>query len=224
MSPLGRRPYGPEVESHYSNTPIEAKPLSSSRAKNRGIFTGLVSTNPLEVQGAYLTMSLKKALNVWDSLELYITGILAGIATAFAFYQVVMRYVFSESPEWAEESVLYLIIWAIFIISSKLVRDDEHVGADFVIRRLPYKVQRVQEIINCVLALSFLCIVIWYGFQIVSATFAMDERSTTRLRFPMWLAYLAIPGGSCLILLSYFRRLYLLIFQFDPKKFFHKHH
>lgn len=169
-------------------------------------------------------MNLKKTIEVWDSLELYITGILAGTATAFAFYQVVMRYIFSKSPEWAEESVLYLIIWSIFIISSKLVRDDEHVGADFIIRRLPDKMQRIVEIINCVLALSFLCIVIWYGFQIVSATFAMDERSTTRLRFPMWLAYLAIPGGSCLILMSYLRRLYLLIFQFDPRKFLQKHH
>jgi len=168
-------------------------------------------------------MTLKKILDVWDSLELYVTGILAGTATAFAFYQVVMRYVFSKSPEWAEESVLYLIIWAIFIISSKLVRDDEHVGADFVIRKMPYGVQRVVEIINCVLALSFLCIVIWYGFQIVATIFAMDERSTTRLRFPMWIAYLAIPGGSCLILLSYIRRLYLLIFRCDPTKFFHKH-
>ena len=169
-------------------------------------------------------MNFNKIIDVWDSLELYITGILAGIATAFAFYQVVMRYVFSRSPEWAEESVLYLIIWSIFIISSKLVRDNEHVGADFVIRKLPYKIQRVMEIINCVMALLFLCIVIWYGSQIVAATFAMDERSTTRLRFPMWLAYSAIPGGSCLILLSYFRRLYLLIFQFESKNFLNKTH
>ena len=169
-------------------------------------------------------MRVKKIFTVWDSLELYFTGILAGVATAFAFYQVVMRYVFNRAPEWAEESVLYLIIWAVFIISSKLVRDDEHVGADFVLRRLPYKFQRVIEIFNCLLALSFLTLVIWYGFQIVAATLAMDERSTTRLRFPMWIAYLAIPSGSCLILLSYLRRLYLLIFQFDPRTQLGKHH
>lgn len=169
-------------------------------------------------------MNFNKILDIWDKLELYITGILAGTATAFAFYQVVMRYIFNKSPEWAEESVLYLIIWSIFIISSKLVRDDEHVGADFVITRLPYKVQRVTKIIRCVLAVSFLCVVIWYGFKIVAATFSMDERSTTRLRFPMWLAYLAIPGGSCLILISYLRRLYLLIFQFDPTEYFPKKH
>ena len=169
-------------------------------------------------------MRFKKILEVWDAIELYLTGVLAGIATAFAFYQVVMRYVFNKAPEWAEESVLYLIVWGVFIISSKLVRDDEHVGADFILRRLPYTFQRVIEIINCLVALSFCAIVIWYGFQIIAVTFAMDERSTTRLRFPMWIAYSAIPVGTCLISLSYLRRLYLFIFHFDPERLIHKHH
>ena len=163
-------------------------------------------------------MKFSKILKIWDAFELYTTGIFLSIATAFAFYQVIMRYVFNNAPEWAEESVLYLIIWAVFIISSKLVRDEEHVGADFVIRRMPFKVQRVIEIVNCILALLFCGIVIWYGFQIVSAAFSMGERSTTRLRFPMWIAYLAVPSGSCLILLSYLRRIYLLIFQFSSKE------
>jgi len=166
----------------------------------------------------------EKLVQVWDSLELYVTGVLATVATGFAFYQVVMRYVFNDAPEWAEESVLYLIIWAVFIISSKLVRDEEHVGADFVLRRLPVKVQRIIEIMNCIMALFFCAVVIWYGFIIVSQVFAMDERSTTRLRFPMWIAYLAIPAGTCLIFLSYVRRLFLLAFRFDPVKFFYKDH
>ncbi len=167
-------------------------------------------------------MNSSKVIKIWDSIEIYLSGILAGIATLFAFYQVLMRYFFSMSPEWAEESVLYLIIWGIFIISSKLVRDDEHVGADFVIKKMPHRVQRVVGIINCVLAILFLCIVIWYGFQIVAAALAMDERSTTRLRFPLWIAYSAIPVGSCLIFISYIRRLYLMIFHFDHNVSFEK--
>ena len=167
-------------------------------------------------------MKSKKIVTVWDTLELYLAGTLAGTAVAFAFYQVIMRYVFNRAPEWAEESVMYLIIWSVYVISSKLVRDNEHVGADFILRRLPDKSQRVIEIINCFLALSFLALIIWYGFQIVGATCAMDERSTSRLRFRMWLVYLAIPGGGCLISLSYLRRLYLFVFRFD-KRLLYKH-
>ncbi|MFC1814451.1 TRAP transporter small permease [Thermodesulfobacteriota bacterium] len=162
-------------------------------------------------------MRLSRVLNLWDKLELYLTGALASIATAVAFYQVVMRYIFNKAPGWAEEAVVYLIIWAVFIISSKLARDNEHVGADFFIHKTPYRFQRVVGIINCLLAFSFCGLVIWYGFIIVAATLALDERSTGILRFPMWIAYLAVPVGSCLILLSYVRRLYLLIFRFDTK-------
>ncbi|MBW1973828.1 MAG: TRAP transporter small permease [Deltaproteobacteria bacterium] len=167
---------------------------------------------------------MEKLLKIWDSIELYLTGILVTIATAFAFYQVIMRYIFNNAPEWAEESVIYLVLWGVFIISSKLVRDDEHVGADFVIRRMPYKVQRVVEIINCFLAITFCVIVIYYGIKIVFTAFAMDERSTTRLRFPLWIAYSSIPFGTSLILLSYIRRLYLFFFRFDPEKLLIKFH
>jgi len=169
-------------------------------------------------------VNFKKILSVWDTLETYFSGILVTLATAFAFYQVVMRYLFSKSPHWAEESVVYLIIWAVFIISSKLVRDDEHVGADFVIRRTPFRFQRVVEIINCLLVLSFCGLVMWYGFKIVATTHAMNEVSQTELRFPMWIAYSAIPVGGCLIFLSYLRRLYLFIFHFDPKVLLKKRH
>ena len=168
-------------------------------------------------------MRIKNLLDAWDTVELYLTGILGGLATAFAFYQVVMRYVFKESPEWAEESVMYLVIWGVFIISSKLVREDQHIGADFFIKRMPLRVQKIMSIVTCLLSLFFVCLVIWYGFQIVSAALAMDERSTTRSRFPMWLAYLAIPAGSSLILLSCLYRLYLLWSQFSRGDFPCKH-
>jgi len=168
-------------------------------------------------------MNFRKAIELWDRMELYITGILAGAATFIAFYQVVMRYVFHSSPEWAEESVLYLILWSIFIISSKLVRDDEHVGADFFIKMLPLRSQKVIQLLNGILALSFLSIVIWYGFQIVCAALEMDERSTTTLRFPLWIAYLAIPSGGCLIFISYIYRLYLMIVDFNTTESLNEH-
>ena len=66
-------------------------------------------------------MKPKKILKIWDILELYLAGTVLAVAVGFSFYQVVMRYVFNRAPEWAEESVMYLIIWAVYIISSKLV-------------------------------------------------------------------------------------------------------
>jgi TRAP-type C4-dicarboxylate transport system permease small subunit len=164
-------------------------------------------------------MSSNRFLRAWDALETYAAGLLGAAALALAFYQVVMRYLFNNAPEGAEEGVLYLVIWAVFIISSRLVRDDEHVGADFLAGRLPVPARRVLAIATTALALAFCAVVAWYGFQIVDAALTMDERSTTRMRFPMWIAYLAVPTGSILIGLSCVYRLDLLVRRFTPALF-----
>lgn len=161
-----------------------------------------------------------KLLKFWDAAEYYTAGVLATLALGCAFYQVFMRYLFNRAPEWAEESVLYLIIWSVFIISSKLVRDDEHIGADFIFKRLPPGAQRFISLGIALLALIFCATVAYYGAQIVQLMYELDERSTTRLRFPMWIAYLSVPTGCVLIGISYLRRLYLLLFRFDPEEMF----
>lgn len=163
-------------------------------------------------------MRFKKALEIWAAVELYFTGILAGIATGLAFYQVVSRYVVGKAPDGIEESVLYLVIWAVFVISSTLAREDGHVGSDIIINIMPYNIQRIVKLITFFLALIFCFILIFYGFKIVAFAFEMNEKSQTRLRFPMWVAYLAIPVGGCLIFLSYLHRLHNFIFLGKRKK------
>lgn len=165
-------------------------------------------------------MKTKTLLRLWDLTEYYTAGVLALLALGCAFYQVVMRYLFNRAPEWAEESVIYLVIWSVFIISSKLVRDDEHIGADILFKRLPASLQRWVSLGIAVLALTFCVVVVIYGMQIVYLIYDLDERSTTRLRFPMWIAYLSVVVGCTLIGLSYLRRLYLLIFHFDAESFY----
>lgn len=164
-------------------------------------------------------MTLRRFLKAWDALETYTSGLLGMAALALSFYQVVMRYLFNDAPEGAEEGVLYLVIWAVFIISSRLVRDDEHVGADFVVGKLPIPLRRWLAVATTTLALGFCVLVVFYGVQIVDAALAMGERSTTRLRFPMWIAYLSVPAGTTLIGLSCLYRLDLLIRRFTPDLF-----
>ncbi len=164
-------------------------------------------------------MKNNRFLNVWDKVESYSAGILALLALGASFYQVVMRYVFNMSPEWAEESVIYFIIGSVFIISSKLVREDGHIGADFVFSRFSDRIKRIAGIFNSSLALLFCLMVLYLSIQICLVSFQMDERSTTRLRFPMWIAYSAVPLGSFLTSCSFIYRLYLLFCNYSPEMF-----
>jgi len=166
---------------------------------------------------------VKRLLNAWNRTEKFVTGLLAFIALIFAFYGVVMRYVFHNAPEWTEELIMYVLIWAVLLVSSTLAEERGHVGATFVVERFPPKVLRVVEIFTGFLALSFCVLICIGGYQIVWVAYDTDERSLTSLRIYLWIAYLAIPFGGTLIGGRYIKRIYRLLFRFDPSELLGAH-
>ena len=158
---------------------------------------------------------MKKILKGWDLAERYAAGILGLISVFSAFYQVFMRYLFNYSPEWTEEMVVYVIIWAVFIVASTLTKERGHVGATFIVEKLSTRARRIVEIINSLLAMIFCFLICWWGYQIVHVAYVTDERSLTSLRYPLWIWYLAVPVGTTLIFLRYLLMLYRLVFRFD---------
>jgi len=154
---------------------------------------------------------------VWDRLERTLVGLLGAIAMIVGLVQVTGRYFFPKHAiSWAEEVIVYLVIWAVMIVSSQLVRTDGHVRPDLVLRLVPPAGQRWMEIFNCLVALIFCVGMVWYGWQIVDTSVLLDERSSTDLQFPMWIFYSALPAGGVLMTVRYVIRLYRYLFHFDP--------
>lgn len=154
---------------------------------------------------------------LWDRFERLIVGILGALAMIVGLVQVLGRYFFpAHAISWAEEVIVYLVVWAVLLISSQLVRTDGHVRPDLVLRVLPPGVQRWMEVFNCLVALVFSFGMVWYGWQIVSVSWMIDERSSTALGFPMWLYYACLPTGGALMIVRYLARLYRFLFRFDP--------
>jgi C4-dicarboxylate transporter DctQ subunit len=154
---------------------------------------------------------------IWDRAERILVGLLGALAMIVGLVQVVGRYFFpADAISWAEEVIVYLVVWAVMIVSSQLVRTDGHVRPDLVLRLVPPAGQRWMEAFNCVVALVFCWGMIWYGWQIVDTSLLLDERSSTALAFPMWLYYCALPTGGLLMTVRYLIRLYRYLFHFDP--------
>ena len=144
-------------------------------------------------------------------------GLLGAIAMLVGLVQVVGRYFFpAYAISWAEEVIVYLVVWGVMIISSQLVRTDGHVRPDLVLRLLPPRYLRLVEIFNCLVAIVFCGALIWYGWEIVDTSLLISETSSTDLQFPMWIYYLALPVGSALMLMRYIMRLVRFAFFFDP--------
>jgi len=151
-------------------------------------------------------------MQIWDRAEQTLVGVLGLAALGFALWQAVSRYFFPQgSISYAEEVIVYLLIWAIMIVSSQLVRTDSHVRPDLVLNVVPPGVGRWMEGFNCVAAIVFCGGLIWYGRQVVDIALLIDEHSSSDLRFPMWIYYAALPTGGLLMLIRYVIRLVGLV-------------
>jgi C4-dicarboxylate transporter DctQ subunit len=147
-------------------------------------------------------------MKIWDRAEQAIVGVLGLAALAIALWQVLSRYFFpQQSISYAEEVMVYFLVWAIMIVSSQLVSTDSHVRPDIVRNVVPAGVARWLELFNCVAAVAFCGALTWYGWQIVETARAIDEHSSSDLQFPMWIYYLALPIGSALMSIRYVIRL-----------------
>jgi C4-dicarboxylate transporter DctQ subunit len=165
----------------------------------------------------YFSVGPHAMMRFWDNVERTLVGLLGLAALFVGMWQIFGRYFFSGlSSGWGDEVIVYLVIWAIMIVSSQLVRSDGHVRPDVVLRLVGPGTQRVLEIFNCLVALVFCGGMVWYGWEIVSTSWMLDERSFTGLSFPMYIYYAALPVGSGLMFVRYTIRLVRYIFAFDP--------
>src|SRR3954449_1389592 len=107
-------------------------------------------------------------MKIWDRVERTLAGVLGLAALAFALWQVLSRYFFPQHAiSFAEEVIVYLMIWAIMIVSSQLVRTDSHVRPDLVLNVVPAGIARWLEVFNCTAAIVFCDALVWYGRQVV---------------------------------------------------------
>jgi C4-dicarboxylate transporter DctQ subunit len=159
----------------------------------------------------------------WTRVEKFIVGVLAFSATMIAFWAVISRYLLHNPPDWAEEVVVYLIIWAVFITASILAEEKGHVAATLVVERFSMKTRRYLAVFNGLVALAFCVAVSILGYKIASAAYLNDERSLTALRFPVWIPYLSVAAGCTLVALRYAIRVYRLVFSFQPSEIMETH-
>lgn len=159
-----------------------------------------------------------RAANAWNQLERLLVGLLGAFAMIIAVVQVFGRYIDpANAINWAEEVIVYVMVWAIMIIASQLVRTDGMVRPDLVLRLLSPGVQRWVETFNCLVAIAFTFGLLWYGWAVVGTAVLLDQRSSSDLQFPIWIYYTALPTGGALMLGRYVIRLIRYLFFFDPK-------
>ncbi|QIZ68031.1 TRAP transporter small permease [Geobacillus subterraneus] len=92
---------------------------------------------------------LEKTLNVLMALCLALMSILV-------FGNVVLRYGFNSGITWSEEMSRFLFIWMSFFGAIGALKDNDHLGVDTLLRKLPSSAKRIVFIISNAIVLYVL--------------------------------------------------------------------
>lgn len=140
------------------------------------------------------------------SLPRFALGALIFLGIAVNFANVVGRYAFDAPIIWAEEILVVIMIWCVFLGAIVVTWEGQHIRMDLITARLgpPWR-----GIINVVgtLAMILVCLyVIGHSWIFVRLLFTTGQQSAVA-RLPAWLLHSAILAGFSGMLLVVLVRL-----------------
>lgn len=123
-------------------------------------------------------------------------GLLAAMSVII-FTNVVLRYLTSESLEWAEEVSRHLMIWLTFVGAGPVLRYGGHIAIDNLQDSLPRPLAVALRGVVAVLLTGFFVFMVWYGALYVQRA-QFQTTAATQISFA-WV-YAAMPVGGVLLL------------------------
>lgn len=111
--------------------------------------------------------------------------------------QVVFRYLVDLPLFWTEETARYCLVWASLLGAGVALKRGEHIAVTYVVERIPIGPARAVLVLSRTCVGLILTVMLWGGIQLVAVT---HFQLSPALRIPMSVPYLAVPVGSCIML------------------------
>ena len=100
----------------------------------------------------------------------WFAGIGLLIMTAIIAVQVFARYVLNDSPAWAEQAALLLMIWYVFIAAAAGVREGFHIRIAVFADSLPPRVRHLVAVIAHLIVTAFGVSMTIFGVELARET------------------------------------------------------
>ncbi len=138
-----------------------------------------------------------KRMNRAASAALLCAGAVGLIAmTAIIGWQVFGRFVLNDSPSWAEQAALVLMIWYVFFAAAAGVREGFHIRIVAVQSALRPSRRRVLRLLaHVIVGLGGIALLVWGG-ELVARTWS---HVIPTLGLPRGVAYLPLPLSGALM-------------------------
>jgi TRAP-type C4-dicarboxylate transport system permease small subunit len=122
--------------------------------------------------------------------------LLTGVAINFA--NVVGRYVFLAAIYWAEEAMVYLSIWAIFLAAIAIAFDGTALTMDFFSARMKPALKRFVNLATVSVTVAVSLFMAWQSIQI-ARVLVRNGQNSIALEIPMVIPQAALMFGFIMI-------------------------
>lgn len=133
---------------------------------------------------------------------------LAGVAIGFS--NVVARYLFGYALFWAEEVMVFLIIWGVFVGVAAAAYDRAHLNMDLFSHSFRGTVLAFLNALLVAVLLAACVFMIVQSWQVVTLFYQGGVVSVSA-GVPKWIAHSALPVGFALMALAVLSRLPLYL-------------
>jgi TRAP-type C4-dicarboxylate transport system permease small subunit len=138
-------------------------------------------------------------------------GLYAGAAALLAIValngvNIVLRYFFRSPLSWAEEAMLYLMIFGVYVGAISVAWQQAHIRIDAIIDFAPPGRRKLLQVVSTLVLAAVLVPVVLASFRVVSLLFDFDQRSDA-LHLPIWIAQAVVPVSLLLIVVMSLLRL-----------------
>lgn len=140
-----------------------------------------------------------KFLDLIEKVERFFLAISMGVMIVDMTYQVILRYVFSNSNAWSEELARYLFIFEVMVAAAIAIRKNSHLQIDVLINCFKPRTKTAFTLVSTLVGMVFLVCLLVYSIKLVQTG---GTNISVGLNIPMSIPYATIPLGVVLMLLT----------------------
>jgi TRAP-type C4-dicarboxylate transport system permease small subunit len=125
-------------------------------------------------------------------------GVIILAAITINFANIIGRYVFLAPLPWAEEVLVFLVIWGVCLGASAVTYDNRHLDMDLFVGLFPSRLRAVLQVLKLLVLVGF-CTFTMANAATIVGVMARNGQVSITAGVPMTVPYAAFVVGFALI-------------------------
>jgi TRAP-type C4-dicarboxylate transport system permease small subunit len=142
-------------------------------------------------------MMIRKISDIIYKATGVIISCFLALIVVLTFAQVMSRYLFKFSIDWAQELTVYLMVWLVFLGCSMGMKNEEVASLSFVIQKFNQRVQKIFKLLANSCIILFSLVSTYHNREVVA--FAMKKRSPI---IGIKMGYVSVAFSICSVIVA----------------------